>query len=49
MNIAVDYNEMQFLLLLILLTGDICFFLKDMSRSFFFFNQAVFFTLILSE
>ena len=41
MNLAVDYNELQFLSLLILLTGDVCFYFKDMKRAFFFYNQSV--------
>jgi len=41
MNEAVDFNELKFLSLLVLLSADISFSFKDMSRSFFFYNQAV--------
>ena len=41
MNLAVDFNELQFLALLVILTADVCLFYRDMPRSFFFYNQAV--------
>lgn len=41
MNEAVDFNELRFLNLLVMLSADISFSFKDMSRSFFFYNQAV--------
>jgi hypothetical protein len=41
MNATVDLNEMRVLLLLILLTAEICYEVKDMHRAFFFYNQGV--------
>lgn len=41
MNMAVDYNELHFLTLLIYLTADVCFFLKGYPASFYFYNQTV--------
>lgn len=41
MNLTVDYNELVFLSLLVCLAADICFFLKDYDRSFYFYNQTV--------
>ena len=43
MNLAVDYNELLFLSLVVLLVADICFYWKDFNRAFYFYNQAVFF------
>lgn len=42
MNLAVDYNELLFLALIICLAADICYFVKDYDRSFYFYNQSVF-------
>ncbi len=41
MNEAVDYNELRFLCLLMILTADICYFAKDFNRAFYFYNEAV--------
>lgn len=41
MNLAVDYNELLFLALLICLAADICYFVKEYDRSFYFYNQSV--------
>ena len=38
MNMAVDYNELLFLTLLILLAADVCFYMKDVSKAFYFYN-----------
>lgn len=38
MNMAVDCNQLRFLILLILLTGDICYRVKDHNRAFYFYN-----------
>jgi hypothetical protein len=41
MNLAVDYNQLLFLALLVCLAADICYFMKDYPRAFYFYNQAV--------
>lgn len=41
MNLAVDYNELLFLSLLILLAADICYYLHDFDRAFYYYNQTV--------
>lgn len=40
MNEAVDYNQMRFLALLILLAADICYQVKDCKRAVYFYNEA---------
>lgn len=40
MNLSVDYNELLFLALVVSLAADICYFLKDYPRAFYFYNQA---------
>lgn len=41
MNLAVDYNELTFLALLVCLAGDVCYFINDHMRAFYFYNQTV--------
>lgn len=41
MNLTVDYNELKFLALIIILAADICFYRMDLSRAFYFYNQTV--------
>lgn len=41
MNMAVDYNKLRFLILLVVLAGEISFEMRDMHRGFYFYNQAV--------
>lgn len=41
MSMAVDYNELKFFILTILMAGEVCFEAKDFNRGFFFFVQAV--------
>ena len=45
MNEAVDLNETRFLCLVIVLAADICYQYKDFNRSFYFYHQAVSFSL----
>ena len=40
MNLAVDCNQLRFLILLILLAADICYQVKDENRAFYFYNEA---------
>jgi hypothetical protein len=40
MNLAVDCNQLNFLILLILLAADICYQVKDSNRAFYFYNEA---------
>lgn len=41
MNISVDLNHMKFLIWTIMLTADICFEMKEFTRSLHFYTQAV--------
>lgn len=41
MNLAVDYNQLLFLALLTCLAADVCYFVRDYPRAFYFYNQAV--------
>lgn len=41
MNMAVDLNEMRFLILTIILAAEIAFESKEFVRSFHFYTQAV--------
>ena len=40
MNETVDFNELKFLCLLVMLTAEICYQFKDFNRSIYFFNEA---------
>ena len=41
MALCVDYNELRFLVLLVLMVAEICTESNDYNRGFYFFNQAV--------
>lgn len=41
MNMAVDFNNTRFLILLIMMTAEVCFEAKEFKTSFFFFTQAI--------
>lgn len=41
MNMAVDLNELKFLILVIMLAANICREWKDFKRAFYFYHQAV--------
>lgn len=40
MNMAVDYNEMRLLVILIILAADVSFHSLDYRRAFYFYRQA---------
>jgi hypothetical protein len=40
MNEAVDLNELRFLCLLVMLTGDVSLHFRELNRAFYFYNQA---------
>lgn len=42
MNLAVDFNEMRLLIILILLAADTSFYSLDYNRAFYFYRQAVY-------
>lgn len=41
MNIAVDINQTDFLILIVIMTGEICYQAKELKTSFFFFTQGM--------
>jgi hypothetical protein len=41
MNEAVDFNQLKFLCLVVVLAADVCHEHKDYNRAFYFYNQAV--------
>ena len=41
MNMAVDFNEQRFLILIIQMAAEICKEIKDYNRSFYFYRQCV--------
>lgn len=41
MNIAVDLNQTKFLILIIMMAGEVCFEAKEFKSSFFFYTQVM--------